>query len=30
VPYDVESAAGAIEASEMPREYAEMLRTASG
>lgn len=30
VPYDVERAAQAIEASGMPDEYAEMLRTASG
>lgn len=30
VPYDVEQAAAAIEASEMPDEYAGMLRTASG
>jgi putative phosphoesterase len=30
VPYDVERAAEAIEASEMPNEYAEMLRTGTG
>jgi putative phosphoesterase len=30
VPYDVEQTAMAIEASEMPHEYATMLRTASG
>ena len=30
VPYDVERAAKAIEASEMPNDYAEMLRTGSG
>lgn len=30
VPYDVERAATAIEATEMPHEYAEMLRTAAG
>jgi putative phosphoesterase len=30
VPYDVERAAQAIEASEMPNEYAEMLRTGTG
>jgi len=30
VPYDVERAAQAIEASEMPDEYAEMLRTGAG
>lgn len=30
VPYDVEQTATAIEASEMPSEYAVMLRTASG
>ncbi|HVP21371.1 MAG TPA: metallophosphoesterase family protein [Anaerolineaceae bacterium] len=30
VPYDVEKTATAIEASEMPSEYARMLRTASG
>jgi predicted phosphodiesterase len=30
VPYPVEQAATAIEASEMPSEYAEMLRTAGG
>ncbi|MDQ6693680.1 MAG: metallophosphatase family protein [Chloroflexota bacterium] len=30
VPYDIEAAAGAIEASEMPHEYAEMLRTGKG
>ena len=30
VPYDVEQAAMAIEASEMPAEYAGMLRAASG
>jgi predicted phosphodiesterase len=30
VPYDVERAAAAIEAAEMPDEYAEMLRTATG
>lgn len=30
LPYDVERAAKAIEASEMPAEYAAMLRTASG
>jgi len=30
VPYDVERAAMAIEASEMPHEYAEMLRTGTG
>lgn len=30
VPYDVERAAQAIEASEMPHEYAEMLRTGTG
>jgi putative phosphoesterase len=30
MPYDVEQAATAIEASEMPHEYAAMLRTASG
>ena len=27
VPYDIERAAQAIEASDMPHEYAEMLRT---
>lgn len=30
VPYDIERAAQAIEASEMPHEYAEMLRTGTG
>ena len=30
VPYDIERAAQAIEASDMPNEYAEMLRTGSG
>jgi diadenosine tetraphosphatase ApaH/serine/threonine PP2A family protein phosphatase len=30
VPYDVERAAQAIEASDMPDEYAEMLRKGSG
>ena len=30
VPYDVERAAQAIEATEMPHEYAQMLRTATG
>jgi putative phosphoesterase len=30
VPYDIERAAQAIEGSEMPNEYAEMLRTGSG
>jgi predicted phosphodiesterase len=30
VPYDVERAAEAIEASEMPDEYAEMLRRGAG
>lgn len=30
VPYDVERTAQAIEASDMPDEYAEMLRTGSG
>jgi diadenosine tetraphosphatase ApaH/serine/threonine PP2A family protein phosphatase len=30
VPYDVERTAQAIEASEMPNEYAEMLRTGTG
>jgi predicted phosphodiesterase len=30
VPYDVERTAQAIEASEMPHEYAEMLRTGNG
>lgn len=30
VPYDVEQAATAIEATEMPHEYAVMLRTAAG
>ena len=30
VPYDIERAAQAIEATEMPNEYAEMLRTGSG
>jgi diadenosine tetraphosphatase ApaH/serine/threonine PP2A family protein phosphatase len=30
VPYDVERAATAIEASDMPDEYAEMLRKGSG
>ncbi|MDD2522261.1 MAG: metallophosphoesterase family protein [Anaerolineaceae bacterium] len=30
VPYDVEAIATAIEASEMPSEYAAMLRTATG
>ena len=30
VPYDVERAAQAIEASDMPNEYAEMLRKGSG
>jgi diadenosine tetraphosphatase ApaH/serine/threonine PP2A family protein phosphatase len=30
VPYDVERAAQAIEVSEMPNEYAEMLRTGTG
>ena len=30
VPYDVERAAKAIQASDMPNEYAEMLRTGSG
>ena len=30
VPYDIERATQAIEASDMPNEYAEMLRTGSG
>jgi predicted phosphodiesterase len=30
VPYDIERAAQAIEASDMPNEYAEMLRTGTG
>ena len=30
VPYDVERAAQAIEANDMPHEYAEMLRTGTG
>ena len=30
VPYDVERAAQAIEATEMPNEYAQMLRTGTG
>jgi putative phosphoesterase len=30
VPYDIERAAQAVEASEMPHEYAEMLRTGTG
>lgn len=30
VPYDVERAAQAIEASDMPNEYAQMLRTGTG
>lgn len=30
VPYDVERAAQAIEATDMPNEYAEMLRTGTG
>lgn len=30
VPYDIERTAQAIEGSEMPNEYAEMLRTGSG
>ena len=30
VPYDIERSAQAIEASDMPNEYAEMLRTGSG
>ena len=30
VPYDIEQAAQAIEASDMPNEYAEMLRTGTG
>lgn len=30
VPYDVERAAGAIESSEMPDEYAQMLRSGRG
>lgn len=30
VPYDIERAAQAIEASDMPHEYAEMLRTGTG
>ncbi len=30
VPYDVEAAASAIEASDMPHEYAEMLRVGKG
>ncbi|GIK54572.1 MAG: metallophosphoesterase family protein [Chloroflexi bacterium] len=30
VPYDVEAAASAIEASDMPHEYAEMLRLGKG
>lgn len=30
VLYDVEPAAQAIEASDMPHEYAEMLRTGTG
>ncbi len=30
VPYDIEQTATAIEASEMPHAYAEMLRTATG
>ncbi len=30
VAYDVDGTAAAIEASEMPSEYAGMLRTASG
>jgi diadenosine tetraphosphatase ApaH/serine/threonine PP2A family protein phosphatase len=30
VPYDVEKAARAIEATDMPHEYAHMLRLGSG
>lgn len=30
IPYDVETAAQAIEASDMPYEYAEMLRVGKG
>jgi diadenosine tetraphosphatase ApaH/serine/threonine PP2A family protein phosphatase len=30
VPYDIERAAKAIEASQMPHEYADMLRTGTG
>lgn len=30
VPYDVELAARAVEASDMPDEYAQMLRTGTG
>jgi hypothetical protein len=30
VPYDIEAAARAIEASEMPSEYARMLREGRG
>ncbi|MGH2525098.1 MAG: metallophosphoesterase family protein [Anaerolineales bacterium] len=30
VPYDIERAAQAIEASEMPHEYAQMLRSGAG
>ena len=30
IPYDIERAAQAIEATEMPNEYAEMLRTGAG
>jgi hypothetical protein len=30
VAYDVEAAATAIEATEMPHEFAQMLRTATG
>jgi diadenosine tetraphosphatase ApaH/serine/threonine PP2A family protein phosphatase len=30
VPYDVERAAQAVEASDMPSEYAQMLRTGTG
>jgi len=29
-PYDIERAAQAIEASEMPNEYSEMIRTGTG
>jgi diadenosine tetraphosphatase ApaH/serine/threonine PP2A family protein phosphatase len=30
VPYDIERAAQGIEATEMPNEYAEMLRSGTG
>ena len=30
VPYDIERAAKAIDASEMPHEYAQMLRMGTG